>query len=80
MLMKLCHTLDTDHIGACSLDVGSHAVQEVGHIYHVRLFGCILNDRVACCHGRGHHDIDGSANRYDVQIDMAASQILRLLQ
>ena len=75
--MKLLHADDPDHIGTGTLDVGSHAVEEVGHIHHVRFTRAVFDDRASLCHGRRHHNVDGRANGYGIQIDMASPQMLR---
>ena len=71
--MKLLHSADTDHIGSCTLDVGSHAVQEVCHINNMRLTGGVLDDRIALCHGSCHHNIDGRTYRNGIQENMTSS-------
>ena len=58
-LVKGFNTTDTDHICTRSLDTCSHTVQEVCHVYHMRLFCRIFNDRIAIRHRCCHHNIDG---------------------
>ena len=70
-------TLDPDHIGSCSFDVCSHAVQEVRHIDNVRLFRCILNRCISSCHRSCHHDVDGGSNGNHIQENVASMQICR---
>ena len=76
--MKLLNTTDTDHIRTGTLDIRTHAVQEVRHINNMRLPCSILNDRTTSRHRSSHHNIDGSAYRNHIQEDMAAMKILRL--
>src|SRR5699024_8867777 len=72
--MKLLHASDPDHIGAGAFNVGSHTVQEVGHIHHVGFTGCVLDNRPSSGHGSGHHNVDGSAYRHHIQENMTAFQ------
>ena len=76
--MQLFHAADTDHIRTGALDIGSHTVQEIGHIYYMRLPGTVLNDRIPVRHGCRHHNVDGSSDGYCIQINVAASQLFRL--
>ena len=76
--MQMGNTLDTDHIRTGTLDIGSHAVQEVRQIHHMRFLGRVLDNRGAFRHYRSHHDIDGSADTDHIHINMAAAQMLRL--
>ncbi len=57
--MQLLHALNADDVGAGTADVGAHAVEEVGHVYYVRLLGGVLDDGLALSHDCGHEDIDG---------------------
>ena len=70
--MKRLYSLDPDHICTCSFNRSSHTVQEIGHIYYMRFFGCIFNDRLTFCHRCCHHDINGSAYSNYIQINMAS--------
>ena len=76
--MELLNSSDTDHICTCSLDIGSHAVEEVGNINHMRLLGSILDNCLALCHYCSHHDIDGGANADNIKINMLAHQLISL--
>ena len=69
-LMELWHTLDTDHIGACALDVGAHGVQKVRQINNVWLFGGIDDNRLALGLDSRHHDVCRGAYRHNVHIDL----------
>ena len=44
----------------------------------MRLFCYVLKDRLAFRHRCGHHDIDGSADRNHIQIDMTCHKIDRV--
>ncbi len=70
--VELLHSVDADHIGAGALDVRAHTVKEIGRIYHMGLLGRILDDRPPVSPRGGHHDVDGCADRHDVQKDMRA--------
>ena len=52
------YSADPDDIGARTSDIGSHAVQEVCHIDHMRLLGYIFDDGLVCRQHRRQHDID----------------------
>ena len=41
----------------------------------MRLFGRVLNDGHAFCHGCRHHDVDGCADRNHIQINVRAHQV-----
>ena len=73
--VKPFHATNTDGIRSCALNIGSHAVKEVRHIYDMRLLGCIFKDGLSLCHGRRHHDIDGGSHRNHIQINVACHQI-----
>ena len=75
--MQFLHAFDPDHIRSGAFDIGSHAVQEVGHIHHVGFFCRILDHGVAGCHHRCHHDIDGGPHSYHIQIDVIPGQAAR---
>ena len=77
-LMKAFHAPDTDHIRTCALDIGAHAVKEIGKIHHMRLLCRIFNNGHSIRHGCGHHNIDGCAHADYVHIEMAALQLLGL--
>ena len=47
--VKLLNTLDTDHICTSTFDIGSHAVQEVGNVNHMRLLRRIDDCRLPFC-------------------------------
>ena len=72
--MQALHAANLDHVCPGAPDIGSHAVQEVGNIYYMRLFCHIFHDGQSICHRCSHHDIDGSSNAYHVKIYMLAHQ------
>ena len=76
--MKLLNTTDTDHIRTGTLDIRTHAVQEVRHINNMRLPCSILNDRTTSRHRSSHHNINRSTNRNHIQENVAAMKILSL--
>ena len=49
-LMQSLYTTDPDHIRTCALDVRSHAVEEIRHVYDVRLTRTVLDNCIALCH------------------------------
>ena len=65
---------DLDHVRSCTSDIGSHAVQEVRHVYDMRLFCHILHDRCSLSHRCRHHNIDGRTHTYYVKINMLSYQ------
>ena len=73
--VKLLHTFDTDHICTCTLNIGTHAIQEIGNVYNVRLSGCILNNRAAWCQGCCHHNVNRRSNGNHIKENMAAMKI-----
>ena len=76
--VQMIHSPDTDGIRACSLDVCTHAVQKVSYIYNMRLLGRIFKDCLSLCQGSCHHNINGSAYRNHIKIDMAGHQVDRM--
>ena len=72
--MERADTCDTDDIRTCAFDSGSHAVQEVGYIYHMGFFCRIFNDGISLCHGSSHHNIDGRTYTDHVQENMRSME------
>ena len=70
--MQLLHSNNPDHVRTGAADIGSHAVQEVGNVNHMRLLRRILDNCLALCHGRRHHNIDGCPDRHLIQINVGA--------
>ena len=73
--VKPLYAPDTDCVCSCTLNIGSHTVKEVCHIYDMGLLGSILKDRLSLCHSSSHHDIDGRSHRNHIQINMTCHQI-----
>ena len=71
------HTSDTDHIRTGTLDIGTHAVQEVCCIYNVWLFCRIFNNGISFCHRCCHHNINGCTYRYSIHENMSSMKSVR---
>ena len=76
--VKSAYTFDLDHIRTCASDISSHAVQEVGNIYYMRLFCHIFKNRHTLCHRSCHHHIDRSSYADNVKINMASHKSVRI--
>ena len=76
--MKFLNSFDTDNICSCTLDVCSHTVQEVGHVYDMWLSRRILDRSTSGCQRSSHHNIDRCTNRYNIQENMASVKVLCL--
>ena len=63
------HAADLDGVGAGTLDVRAHGVEEVGQIHDVGLLGRVFDGGGALCQHGGHHDVHGGAHGDNVQID-----------
>ena len=72
--MKRFYSVNTNLICSGTANIGSHAVQEVGNIYDMRLFCCVLNNCLTFCHCCCHHDIDGSTHSYHIKVNMASDK------
>ena len=75
--MKRAHASYLDHVRTGSSDIRTHAVQEVRHIHHMRLFCHIFHDGKSFGHCRCHHHVDRSAYRNHIKIEMCSLQMLR---
>ena len=67
---------NADYIRASALYGGAHHVEEVGHVYHMRLFCCIGDDRLPLCADGGEHDVDCCAYADHVQVDLCTDELL----
>ena len=65
---QMIYTANLDGVGAGSLDVGTHGIEEVGQVHNVRLLGGVFDDGAALGQHGGHHDIHGGAYGHYVQI------------
>ena len=70
--VQLFHTLDTDNIRSCALDIRTHAVQKVCKVNDMRLFCRIFDNRLSFCHNGSHHNVNRRAYCHHIHIDMAA--------
>ena len=77
-LVQFLNTGNTDHVSSGSADIGSHPVQEICHINDMRLFRCILDDRLSLCHSCCHHDIDGGSYGNLIHINMGTTKAVCL--
>ena len=75
--VKLLHTFYADNVCSGALNVSSHAVQEVSYINYMRLSGRIFDNRASRSHRCCHHNVDGCANRHNIQENMASVKIFR---
>ena len=74
--MQTFYPANTNRVSTGTFDIGSHAVQEVGNIYDMRLFCRILDNCLSFCHTRRHHNIDCRTYTWTIQINMTSDQRL----
>ena len=67
-----------DHIRSRASDVRSHAVQEVRHIYYMRLLRHILHNSQAFRHRSSHHHIDRRSYTDHIEVNVLAYQTVCL--
>ena len=72
------YTADLDHIRSCPADIRSHTVQEIRHVYNMRLLGNILQNGQPLSHSSRHHHIDRCPDTYHIKINMLSNQTIRL--
>ena len=64
--MQGVHALDADHIPTGAGNARAHGDQTVGQVYHFRLAGGVLDDRLAVGQTGGHHQVLGASHRHHV--------------
>ena len=69
---------DLDHVGAGSLDVRSHGIQEVRHVDDVRLTRGVLDHGDALGLDGGDHEVDRGSDAHHVEEDVFAAELLGL--
>ena len=74
--VKFLYTFNTDHISACTFNVSSHTIQEVGYINYVWLSCCILQNCTSRCKGCCHHNINCCTYRNNIKENMASMKFI----
>jgi hypothetical protein len=65
---------DDDGIGAMAADLRAHRIEAVRDVDDFRLTRGVFDDRTALRQHRRHHDVLGTADRDDIEHDVAAAQ------
>ena len=71
---KAVYAADLDGVGAGTLDVSPHGIEEVGKVYDVRLLGGVVDDGDTVGQHGGHHNIHGGAHGNNIQIYIGARE------
>ena len=71
-------TTNANHIRTCTLDLGAHAIQEVGQVHNVWFFGGVINHGGALGLRCRQHHIDGAAHGHHVKENVTAPKLIRL--
>ena len=74
--MKLFYSNYPYYISTGSLYVSTHTIEEVSHIYHMRLLSHIFHYGLTLCKGSSKHGIDSSTYTGHIKVDMITGQFI----
>ena len=63
-----------NHVGPGAVDLRPHLVEDAPELFDLRLARAVDERRAALCQGGGHHEVLGSRDRRDVEVDLTGAQ------
>jgi len=70
-------SFDADHAGSRTVYVRSHFREQSRQVHHLRLARRVMDDGLAACQHRGHHQVLGAGDRDAVEMHFGAFQAMR---